>query len=148
MFPLEINPFEKNLMQICKGSSYPLLYGEIGLMVNSLLKKDRLSEPDFRKRFLKACQKGLIAPVGIGEFTKGFRDRRYITTPHGVQAIRDVNIETGGDFSYYKNFDGTSAGLDKFLPRAAGIKVNKHKVTRAEQFQHHNANPEATKLAQ
>ncbi len=147
MDPLGITPFQKYLIDLCKGFSYPPSYGELGIMVNSLLKKKKLPEDQFRVRFLSACQKGLIAPLNEAQFHVAFRSRKYKLTKRGEEALRAFHIATGGDYSYYRYYDGNPKSLDRFLgTRYKGIKVSDTERRRADIFAEHNRNPNALRL--
>ena len=148
-----ITPFEHHLLTLAMGSSYPLMYAEIGTMYHSLTrgKGKLIPESMFRPRFLKACDKGLICWADTQQVWENWKERKFILTKRGEEALRTWNIAYGGDYAYNKYFDGSEDSLDKNMPgkKTRTIVGGNSTGTRskAEQFQEHNDRVEAARLA-
>ncbi len=142
--PLGITPFEQNLLMLTMGSSYPLMYAELGIMNNSLgVGGKKIPEYLFRPRLLKACAKGLICWSNGSQIWEHWKERKFKITKHGEQVLRNCNIAAGGDYAYNRQFDGSIESLDRTMPEPNKKKIKIGtgvKRTRADAFQDHNDN--------
>ena len=117
-----LTPFHLNLCRLAIGCGQPQTYVELGLQNNALLPKP-VPEALFRPRFIDAVRRGLLCWSTEREGLKGFKYRRYEVTDRGWLAVVDVTIAEGGDYHYYKNFDGTGSSLDKFETKGKDVRI-------------------------
>lgn len=118
--PFGLTPLEMNVLHLALGSSYPMTYGEFGFLNNSM-SKGKVPESMFAPRFRKMLHKGLLALADTREVTNHPKNKRYKITQKGRSAVTDMGILNGGDYHYYRNFDGSSTSLDKFLTKKVVI---------------------------
>jgi hypothetical protein len=90
-------------------------------MMAASVHKWGIKEAQFRPRFLKACSKGLVTFESFEDLKKGMMDRLVVPTKLGEEAIRDIGILQGGDYSYFRYMDPIEAQkdptyLDRFCP--------------------------------
>lgn len=124
--PFGLTPLEMNVLNLAHGSSHPLTYAELGFLSNSM-NDIKIPESMFLPRFRKMLHKGLLALADPREVANHPKNKRYKITTKGRSAIVDMGIINGGDYHYFKNFDGNSSSLDKFLPKAKKMVFNKSK---------------------
>lgn len=118
--PFGLTPLEMNVLHLALGSSYPMTYGEFGFLNNSM-SGGKVPERFFAPRFHRILEKGLLVLSDPSETRNHPKNRRYAVTKKGRAAITDMGIINGGDYHYYRNFDGTSSSLDKFLTKKVVI---------------------------
>lgn len=148
---LGITPLESSVSNLVAGSSYPLMYAEIGLMHASISNRAdstgngwtqgaAVPEKLFRPRFLTLCSKGFICWADEGQVWENWKDRRFILTKRGEAAIRAFQIEHGGAEDYYRGFDGSLDSLDRYMGTKVKIGPG-HNPSMGKIFEDHNKNP-------
>jgi len=113
MNSLGVTHFQSVVTNLVAGSSYPLMYGEIGMMATSM-RGLKMPEELFRDRFYATCAKGLVCWINEAQAWEHPKNRRYQLTPKGKDLIRAAGIAAGGDYHFYKTFDGNPNSLDKY----------------------------------
>jgi hypothetical protein len=120
-------------------------------MMVSAMFGHRINERAFFPRFVRACGKGLISVEGWEDLAKHRLARKVVALPKSVEAIREVQIILGGDYSYYKYFDPYEnyekhpEKMDRFLKgpvkgRGGQKPINKKELFKA-QFEAHKKDP-------
>jgi hypothetical protein len=147
---LGITPVELNLVYVTFGAGKPMSYAETGWSVSACL-GHRIKEVDFRPRFLKACQKGLVSFESWGDLEKHRLARTVVALPKCVDMIRDVQIYLGGDYSYYKyfdpyvNYEKNPEKMDRFLKGPLTFESHPRQIGRKklyeEQWKNHMKDP-------
>lgn len=149
---LGLSPFDYLTLTIVRGSSYPMMYAEIGMGVSALIKRNGgapLPEPMFRAPFLDLCHRGLVIWSDAGQVYENPKERRFKLAPtRGDQAMRDFKIYRGDEFRFAKYFDGTSQALNRYLGVGPQVQVSSQRHRRSEVFAEHNASPWALNKAE
>lgn len=113
---LGVTPFEVGVLKLSLGAAHPMTYGALGFMNNA---RSQYKVPDhlFSPRFWKMCERGLLLLSDDREIWENPRNRRFKSSKRGRDIVAEVAILGGGDYHFYKTFDGSNSGLDKFLPK-------------------------------
>ncbi len=136
---LGVSPFEVGVLKLALGSAHPMTYGALGYM-NNAMSEYKVPDSFFGPRFWKMCAKGLLILNEERETWENPRNRRFRASPKGRAIVSDVAILGGGDYHFYKTFDGSNSSLDKFLPKAKKFVIQSRdgRETPAEEiFAHH-----------
>lgn len=129
--PYGLTPFQMNVIHLVLGAGYPLTQGEIGFM-NNAMSGGKVPPNLFKPRFDKICQQGFLSLVGVDEVWNNPKERRYMVTKRGRAAVADMGILNGGDYHYYRNFDGSASSLDKFLNKKVVIQGRDKEIDMSE----------------
>jgi hypothetical protein len=120
-------------LHLVAGAGNPLMYGSLGYALNTM-NKWQFSEAEFRQKFLRLCRRGLLTWTNWDQAYDHFKNRTLTETMRGQNAIRDMAIFAGGDYSYYKNFDPRDLStLDKFTPGMQKIKTGRGRTLSREE---------------
>lgn len=142
---LGLSPFDYMTLTVVRGSSYPMMYAEIGMGVSAMLRREGgadLPEALFRKPFFDLCDRGLIVWADREQAFENPRERRFILArPRGDAAMRDFKIARGDEFRFARYFDGTSQALNRYLGVGPKIQLNSQRHKRSQVFAEHNASP-------
>ena len=105
------------LLRLAVGMGRPGRYFEYAVQFLAM-EKIRVKDSDFRPLFVQMLRKGLLVLVNENQLAEQFKARQYKVTDKGWEALCDVEISKGGDYTFYKEFDGTASGLTKFESKA------------------------------
>lgn len=117
-----LNQFDYNMLRLSIGMGRPGMYIEYALQHNALV-KGKIREPEFRKDFMKVLRKGLLVISNEKYLKDEFRSRPYKVTDKGWEALCDIEIFKGGDYTFYKEFDGDVNQRAKYEGQIGKIQV-------------------------
>lgn len=138
--PLGLSPVDLETLYITLGAGRPITYAETGWMVSKNL-GGAIREKDYRKRFLSLCARGLVTLQDWKQLKVDLRARTVVDLVKGTDAIRDVQILLGGDYSYYKNFDPyvdyekNPEKMDRFLKGPMKVESKDRRIGRKKLFE-------------
>jgi len=138
--PFGLTPVDVNTIYITFGAGKPLSYAETGMAVGGML-GHKLTEKIYWPRFLKACSRGLITFQGWDDLSKIRLMRTVVALPRSVDAIRDIQIALGGDYSYYRYFDPyvdyekNPEKMDRFLKGPMTVESSARQIGRKKLFE-------------
>lgn len=133
MRPFGLSVEDVNLVQLTLGAGRPLSYGELGFM-NFHLTKKKTDTGLFKKRFERCLDNGLITVSDEHQLEEHPNARRYTISKRGRQALADVAIMKGGEYTYYKEYDGTTASRNKFMETKKVVVQGQDKEYTAQQM--------------
>ncbi len=76
----------------------------------------KVHQNEFERLFRRTVENNLVRRVYKAS---SYKDDYYILAERGEQCFREEQIERGGDYSYYKNYDRSvhgKYGVDHFAP--------------------------------